>query len=155
MSSTSQCSTKHVQLRASLSFLALDLRIYQSSPPAEKRLLLSVWRHCIGPPYLADELETKAALDCTIGDLGYKGTDEISVMTLGAYLDQEAEKLMNARRLKATIPLGVDDSHDFVLCTSHDLAPILQRALGLDKGFHQSKAFKKAHKAWERGIQRS
>lgn len=152
MDSTSQ---KPAQLRAKLSFLALDLRIYQSSPSAEKRLSLSVWRHCIGPPYLANELETKAALDCTIGDLGgYKGIDETSVMTLGAYLDQEVEKLMTAWRLKAT-PLNADDSHDFVLCTSHDLAPILQRALGLNKGFHESKDFKKAYKTWERDIQRS
>jgi len=152
MNSTSQCSVKPAQLRAKLSFLALDLRIYQSSPAAEKRLSLSVWRHCIGPPYLADELETKAALDCTIGDLGdYKRIDETSVMTLGAYLDQEVRKLMKAWRLKATTLLNADDSHDFVLCTSHDLAPILQRALGLNKGFHESKAFKKA---WERDIQR-
>jgi len=146
------CSVKSAQLRARLSFLSLDLRIYRSSPSAEKRLSLSVWRHCIGPSYLADELGTKSSLDCTIGDLGgYKGIDETSVLTLGAYLDQEVEKLI---KLKATIPLNADDSNDFVLCTSHDLAPILQRALGLDKGFHESKAFKKAYKAWERDIRR-
>ena len=37
-----------------------------------------------------------------------------------------------------------------MLCTSHDLAPLLQGALGLERGFDDAKEFKNAYKRWNK-----
>ena len=43
------------------------------------------------------------------------------------------------------------DKPDFVLCTSHDLAPLLQAALGPERGFDEAKEFKRSYRYWSRG----
>jgi hypothetical protein len=57
------------------------------------------------------------------------------------------EKIMAAR-------YASEGGADFVLCTFCNLAPVIQEAIGLDKGFHESKSFKKEDKIWEKGLQK-
>jgi hypothetical protein len=99
---------------------------------AEKQLSISVWRHCVGPPYLVDEYETEMALNCTFGTLrgaGEKSSDDlnceaVNAISLGRYLDEEIGKVVSARRAKlVNSAVGAGHSFGFVLCTSHDLAP--------------------------------
>jgi hypothetical protein len=59
----------------------------------------------------------------------------------------EVEKIMAARCTS-------DGAADFALCTSHNLAPIIQESVGLARGFHNSKLFKKEYKMWEKDIQK-
>lgn len=57
----------------------------------------------------------------------------------------EVEKIVSRRRQNQLVE---GKAPDFVICTSHDLLPILQAALRLDRGFDDSKSFKSSYKQW-------
>lgn len=146
------------ELRQRLAFLAHDMRTYSNRPDAESRLSSSIWPHCIGPPYLNED-EISTAMSTTLHSWKTRResrslSEEDAGLTLNQYLDREVGKVVESRRLKASRDTDQETRADFVICTSHDLAPILQRALGLDRGFHESKAFKKGCKAWEKEVRK-
>jgi len=62
----------------------------------------------------------------------------------------EVEKVVSRRKQKNQHDEG-NTVPDFVICTSHDLLPILRAALGLDRGFDDSKSFKSSYKKWAKG----
>ena len=72
--------------------------------------------------------------------------DENVSKSLGAFLDEQMSVIVRNRAKNR----GGDKKPDFVLCTSHDLAPLLQTALGLERGFDEAKEFKSAYKKWDR-----
>ena|ERR1700722_9378817 len=141
-------------LKLKLSFIAHDLRTFQSNPHARARLEASVSRHNIGPPYLT-ESEADRALSTPLHAFRLftcnlpKHYEDDSSANLGMFLDERLEELMQSRRKKSL------EKPDFVLCTSQDLAPLLQTALGLERGFDNSKEFKNAYTRWDRAHRRA
>jgi hypothetical protein len=138
-------------LKLKLSFLAHDLRTFQSNPNAEARLSTSIVSHNIGP--LLTESEAVRALATplhTFRPMAHnpmRKCDENDSKSLGTFLDERlAEIVLN--RAKNNKECG--KTPDFVLCASHDLAPLLQVALGLKRGFDDAKEFKSAYKQWDR-----
>jgi hypothetical protein len=134
-------------LKLRLSFLAHDLRTFQSNPRAEARLSASVAPHNIGPPYLTEQeafeaLETPSHKFRSIDNPKCKFSEDVSE-TLGTFLDRRLGEVLHRRHAN-------NGDKDFVLCTSHDLAPILQAALGLERGFDDAKEFKRAYKHWSK-----
>lgn len=65
------------------------------------------------------------------------------------------KNLMDAKQTKFERDVVSGSMPDYVLCTSHDLAPILQAALSVEKGFAESKAFKQAYKEWQKGLRKA
>jgi hypothetical protein len=147
---TDQEKLKAMQLK--LSFLVHDLRTFKDNPGAEKRLNSSTSLHHIGPPYLTD-LEATEALATPLGTfraLSKKFNHDVNdQVTLGTFLDDRMQEIFQNRRLKAREG-GV--KHDFVLCTSHDLEPMMKTALCLDGRFGSSKIFKSAYANWTKNI---
>ena len=137
-------------LKLRLSFLAHDLRTFQSNPCAEARLSTSIALHNIGPPYL-NEQDAVVALGTplhkfrSIDNPKSKFPGDVSVLeTLGTFLDKRLGEVLHKRHSNS------GDKPFFVLCTSHDLAPLLQTALGLEPGFEDAKEFKRSYKDWSR-----
>ena len=71
-----------------------------------------------------------------------KGVSE----TLGTFLDKRLGEVLHRRHASN------GDKQDFVLCTSHDLAPLLQAILDLERGFDDVKEFKHLYKHWSKGL---
>ena len=122
-------------MRLKLSFLVHDLRTFNDNPEVENRLKSSTSLHHIGPPYLTD-LEATEALATSLGAFwalskNFKH-DADDQKTLGTYLDDRMQKIIQIRRLKWK---DGGEKHDFVLCTSHDLEPMMKTALCLEWGF--------------------
>lgn len=142
-------------IRKKLSFLAHDMRTFSTNGKAESRLSTSIWPHGVGPPYLAED-KVDVALSLTLSELRSPArvprtqVDPIGNLTLSEFITKEVEKVIAGRRQKQT-----SNDVDFVLCTSHNLAPIIQEALGLEKGYHESKSFKKGYKAWEKSLEKN
>ncbi|RDB29112.1 hypothetical protein Hypma_014935 [Hypsizygus marmoreus] len=127
------------------------MRTFNTNAKAESRLSTSVWPHGIGPPYIAED-EARTALALTLAELrNPSNPPSVDHRTLKAFIDEEVDKIVAARRAKQA---SSDGAPDFVLCASHNLAPIIQEAAGLEKGFHESKAFKKEYKSWEKSVDR-
>ena len=64
--------------------------------------------------------------------------------TLGDFLRRRTANVLHNRR--------VHGKNDFTLCATHNLAPIIQEAIGLQRGFDETKAWKKAYKTWEKSL---
>jgi hypothetical protein len=131
-------------MRLQLSFLVHDLRTFKDNPDAVK-LNNSTSLHHVGPPYLTD-LEAVEALTTPIHAFhalsknhSYKKDDS---ETLGMYLDARMQEVIQGRRSRGA------EGADFILCTSHDLEPIMKTALGLEGEFGKTKIFKSAYKQW-------
>lgn len=73
-------------------------------------------------------------------------------MTLGTFLDARTQAIFESRRPKSGEGGGAEP--DFVLCTSHDLEPMMKTktALGLEWKFASSKVFKRAYDKWTKNI---
>jgi hypothetical protein len=136
-----------------LSFLAHDLRTFEGSHNAQARLSKSTVPNNVGPPYLT-ESEAKKALSTPLHAFRpvarnpKQRSDGDDSKTLSEFLDQRLRVIIENRRAK-TDREG-SEVPDFVLCTSHDLAPLLQAALGLERRFDGAKDFKKAYKLWDK-----
>ena len=136
-----------------LSFLAHDLRTFKDNPEAENRLgNTSTLLHHIGPPYLTD-LEATQAFATPLHTFRSLSTNYKCIAddeeSLGEFLNSRMQAVIQSRRLKrrergATL--------DFVLCTSHDLEPMMKTALGLEWRFARSKMFKHAYEKWAKSI---
>ncbi|KAI0052773.1 hypothetical protein FA95DRAFT_1553040 [Auriscalpium vulgare] len=63
--------------------------------------------------------------------------------------------LLEARRAKAALEGQGQEKLDFVLCTSHDLAPLLQEACGLPKQHFETRVFKDAYARWEKDLRKA
>ena len=72
--------------------------------------------------------------------------------TSAAFMETRMESLMTARREKAGPGAA---ARDFVMCTSHDLAPLLVEACAFPKDYFKTKVFKQAYKRWEKDIQKA
>ncbi|KAI8996365.1 hypothetical protein BD414DRAFT_477707 [Trametes punicea] len=149
-------------IRQRLAFLCHDLRTFSAREDAALRLNSSVHAHFLGPPYLS-EGQAEFVKGSMLSDLRPSstgpsesqsrqagktdsGADDDSQMTLAGFLDRRMAALVAARRAK-----GEDD---FVLCTSHDLAPLLQEACGLSKQDFETRAFRDAYKRWEKEVRK-
>ncbi|KAI8996375.1 hypothetical protein BD414DRAFT_520288 [Trametes punicea] len=148
-------------VRQQLAFLCHDLRTFTGNPAAAQRLNTSVYPHFIGPPYLSEE-EAQFALSSNVSTLrgagtaqpdGGSGAVEDESKTLMQFLEEGLTSLMAARRNKDNEEKG--GGRDFVLCTSHDLAPLLQEACGFTKQQFETRAFKDAYKGWEKGLRKA
>lgn len=71
--------------------------------------------------------------------------------TLATFLEDGVANLVAARDAKS----DNRGMRDFVLCTSHDLAPLLQEACGLSKEHFGTRAFKDAYKRWEKEVRKA
>jgi hypothetical protein len=135
-----------------LSFLAHDLRTFKDNPEAENRLNLSTSLHYIGPPYLTD-LEATEAFATPLHafrslSTNYKCSAD-DKESLGEFLDSRMQAIIQSRRLQRR-ERGA--TSDFVLCTSHDLEPMMKTALGLEWRYERSKTFKHAYEKWTKSI---
>jgi hypothetical protein len=139
-------------MRLKLSFLVHDLRTFKDNPEAENRLNNSISLHHIGPPYLTD-LEATEALATPLGAfraLSKNSKHNVDDQeTLGTFMDNKMQEIFQNRRLKGR---EGGAKHDFVLCTSHDLEPMMKTALCLECRFGSSKQFKCAYANWTKNI---
>lgn len=139
-------------MRQKLSFLVHDLRTFKDNPATENRLNSSTSLHHIGPPYLTD-LEATDALVTSLSAFRVLSTnykpDADDQTSLGTFLDARTQAVIESRCLKRGEG-GVKP--DFVLCTSHDLEPMMKTALGLEWRFASSKVFKRAYEKWTKNI---
>ncbi|KAI0324578.1 hypothetical protein GY45DRAFT_1331391 [Cubamyces sp. BRFM 1775] len=148
-------------IRRHLGFLCHDLRTFTSNRGAADRLNASVHPHFIGPPYLTEQ-DATTALSSTLQALRNAdcrrdahvpnseldtGVGAAGSITLSAFLEQRTAEVIAAREAKRSGEGG--KARDFVLCTSHDLAPILVEACGFPKEYFETRAFKDAYKRWE------
>jgi hypothetical protein len=139
-------------LKLRLSFLAHDLRTFQSNPHAdsEARLSASIAPHNrIGPPYLTEQEAVEALAKPlhefrSIDNPKGKFLEDVSEK-LGTFLDKRLGEILHRRHENK------GDKPDFVLCASHDLAPLLQAALCLERGFDDTKEFKRLYRHWSKG----
>jgi hypothetical protein len=131
-------------LKIRLSFLAHDLRTFQSNNHANDRLSASVAPHNIGAPYLTEQ-EALEALATPLHKFR-SISNHFSEETLGTFLEKGLREVLHKRQTPKN-----GNKPDFVLCASHDLAPLLQAALGLERGFDDAKEFKRSYKAWSKG----
>lgn len=139
-------------MRLQLSFLVHDLRTFKDNPEAENRLNTSTSLHHIGPPYLTD-LEATEALTtplCAFRALSKNYKHDVDDQeSLGTFLDARMQAVILSRRLKR----GEGGAKpDFVLCTSHDLEPMMKTALCLERRFGSSKVFKSAYEKWTKNV---
>ena len=120
-----------------------------------------MYPHFIGPPYLTEQ-DAQTALSSTLqalrnadsrrvpdSDAGVAGS-----ITLSAFLEERTAEVIAAREAKRSSESG-GKARDFVLCTSHDLAPILLEACGFPKEYFETRAFKDAYKRWETGLRKA
>ena len=119
-------------MRQKLSFLVHDLRTFKDNPATENRLNSSTSLHHIGPPYLTD-LEATDALVTPLSAFRALSTnykpDADDQTSLGTFLYTRTRAVIESRHLKR-VEGGAKP--DFVLCTSHDLEPMMKTALGLE-----------------------
>ncbi|KAI0077416.1 hypothetical protein K474DRAFT_1085165 [Panus rudis PR-1116 ss-1] len=135
------------------------LRTFTDNTAAAHRLDSSVYPHFIGPPYLSEE-DAQFVHSCDLQTL--RGTSQrtspeegIRAQTLFTYLEDRMAALVNVRRAKkGSNGADGDTGRDFVLCTSHDLAPILQEAVGFEKQHFETRTFKTAYKKWEKEVRK-
>ncbi|CDO68116.1 hypothetical protein BN946_scf185044.g24 [Trametes cinnabarina] len=74
--------------------------------------------------------------------------------TLTTFLEDGVADLVAARKAKG----NNDDQRaerDFVLCTSHDLAPLLQEACGFTKGYFETRAFRDGYRRWGKEVRKA
>ncbi|EJF63785.1 hypothetical protein DICSQDRAFT_179037 [Dichomitus squalens LYAD-421 SS1] len=149
-----------VKIRQRLAFLCHDLCIFGANPEAMERLNLSLYPHFLGPPYLSEE-EAAFALSSEIRTLRNVGPppsldanarDQHS-QSLAVFLEGGMAAIMAAREAKHNHETIRE--RDFVLCTSHDLAPLLQDACAFPKQHFETRAFKDAYKQWEKGLRKA
>ncbi|KAI9064157.1 hypothetical protein FKP32DRAFT_1591568 [Trametes sanguinea] len=151
-------------IRQRLAFLCHDLRTFSANEDAELRLNTSVHTHFLGPPYLT-ESQTDLVQSCPLSKLRLpnhnqaqstpsagetspsSASDPDGDKTLSAFLDARMAALVAARKAKS--------ENDFVLCTSHDLAPLLQEACGFSKQHFETRAFKDAYKRWTKEVKKA
>ncbi|KAI0349640.1 hypothetical protein OH77DRAFT_1431837 [Trametes cingulata] len=168
-------------IRQRLAVLCQDLRTFSASEDAALRLNTSVHAHFLGPPYLS-EAQAEYVRAMTVGELrrGTTGEPEATTRsrrpgepsgegpessagqgddskTLSAFLEEGMAALVAARRAKSERAVGEDGGgeRDFVMCTSHDLAPLLQEACGFPKQHFETRAFKDAYKRWEKEVRKA
>ncbi|KAI0373589.1 hypothetical protein BV20DRAFT_937433, partial [Pilatotrama ljubarskyi] len=148
--------------RQRLAFLCHDLRTFTSNPDAARRLNTSVYPHFIGPPYLTEE-DAQIALSYDVRML--RGASETALLdestpsaegskTLATFLEDGVADLVAARKAKG----NNDDrraERDFVLCTSHDLAPLLQDACGFSKEYFETRAFRDGYQRWGKEVRKA
>ncbi|KAH9903386.1 hypothetical protein C8Q73DRAFT_674482 [Cubamyces lactineus] len=150
-------------IRQHLGFLCHDLRTFTSNRAAAERLNTSVHLHFIGPPYLTEQ-DAQTALSSTLqtlrnadGDRGAhvpnSDAGAAGSLTLSAFLEEKIAQVIAAREAKRSADNG--KARDFVLCTSHDLAPILLEACAFPKEYFETRAFKDAYKRWEAGLRKA
>ena len=72
--------------------------------------------------------------------------------TLAQFLEKGISDLMVARRVKGG-EAGAGD--DFIVCTSHDLAPLLLEACALPKQHFETRVFKDSYKRWEKDARKA
>ncbi|OSD03028.1 hypothetical protein PYCCODRAFT_1434904 [Trametes coccinea BRFM310] len=148
-------------IRQKLAFLCHDLRTFSANEDAEMRLNTSVHTHFLGPPYLT-ESQAELVQSCLLFKLRLpnhigaqrpsqaselsSATDTDGEKTLRVFLDERTAALVAARKAKS--------ENDFVLCTSHDLAPLLQEACGFSKQHFETRAFKDAYKRWIKEVKK-
>lgn len=122
-----------------------------------------MYPHFIGPPYLTED-HAQYALRCALRTLRYAGrtpapddtaTEESGgSKTLATFLEDGVANLVAARDAKSDSGNNCG-MRDFVLCTSHDLAPLLQEACGFSKEHFGTRAFKDAYKRWEKEVRKA
>ncbi|KAH9850559.1 hypothetical protein C2E23DRAFT_834424 [Lenzites betulinus] len=149
------------RVRQRLAFLCHDLRTFTSNPEAAQRLNTSVYPHFIGPPYLTEE-EAQFAIAHDVRTLRGAGSasppDETAhnvggSKTLATFLEEGVAALVAARKAKGD---GEGrGGRDFVLCTSHDLAPLLQEACGFSKEYFETRAFKDLYQRWGKEVRKA
>ncbi|KAI0716011.1 hypothetical protein C8T65DRAFT_572464 [Cerioporus squamosus] len=148
-----------IDIRQQLAFLCHDLRTFSANKDAAQRLNSSVHAHFLGPPYLSPQ-DAKFVHTCDLALL--RGPSASSVptsnatrpkVTLPTYLEEGVDALIKARRAKGEHDPDVE--RDFVLCTSHDLAPLLQEACGFSKQHFETRTFKDAYKRWEKNVRKT
>ncbi|CDO75890.1 hypothetical protein BN946_scf184533.g5 [Trametes cinnabarina] len=151
-------------IRQHLAFLCYDLRTFSANKDAERRLNKSLHTHFLGPPYLT-ETQAELVRACPLSELrrrsypsGGAPSERVSGTPIGrpdeaegnkslnVFLDERVASLVAARKSKG--------ESDFVLCTSHDLAPLLQEACGLSKQHFETRAFKDAYKRWTKEVRK-
>ncbi|RPD63060.1 hypothetical protein L226DRAFT_607764 [Lentinus tigrinus ALCF2SS1-7] len=144
-----------------LAFLCHDLRTFSTNEDAVQRLSTSVHTHFLGSPYLSPQ-DAQFVQTCDLALLrgpnvssvsGNTGDIARATLTLPTYLEEGMDELVKARRAKSEH--DPDVKRDFVLCTSHDLAPLLQEACGFSKQYFETRAFKAAYKRWEKDVRKA
>ncbi|KAI0781251.1 hypothetical protein BD413DRAFT_600650 [Trametes elegans] len=150
-----------------LAFLCHDLRTFTGNAEAARRLDGSLRAHFLGPPYLseADAEYARGRDQRTLRGAGHpehapssdakQSSEGGSPQTLGAYLEECVAKVMAARKAKGADNDEGGASRDLVLCTSHDLAPLLQEACGSTRQHFETRAFKDAYKRWEKEVRKA
>ncbi|KAI0795784.1 hypothetical protein C8Q75DRAFT_467832 [Abortiporus biennis] len=167
---TTEDPSSIAELRQRLAFLCHDLQSFSSNDIIATRLNSSIYTFMIGPPYLSEE-EANFLLSCDLATLRNRNsspsesssssTDHncgtlistASKRTLSQFLEKGLDNVIAARRKKSQRELN--STKDFVMCTSHDLAPLLQEACAFDKSDFETKAFRSAYKQWEKGVKRA
>lgn len=144
------------KIRQRLGFLCHDLRTFSANTHAAERLNSSVHAHFLGPPYLSPEDALYVqAYDVAILRSPEAAPDSESSgsgprkRTLAQFLERGIDVLVETRRAKG------EAARDFVMCTSHDLAPLLQEACGFPKQYFETRAFKDAYQRWEKEVRKA
>ena len=147
------------KIRQRLAFLCHDLRTFAANNEAMQRLNASLYPHFLGPPYLSED-EAAFALSSdlyTLRNVGSPLSRDIDAHTercksLAVFLEEGMTAIMAAREAKHDEERR---ERDFVLCTSHDLAPLLQEACAFPKQHFETRAFKDAYKRWEKELRKA
>ncbi|KAL7280824.1 hypothetical protein ACG7TL_005768 [Trametes sanguinea] len=129
-------------IRQRLAFLCHDLRTFSANEDAELRLNTSLHTHFLGRP---TSRRARRSSPSQASELS-SATDTDGEKTLRVFLDERTAALVAARKAKS--------ENDFVLCTSHDLAPLLQEACGFSKQHFETRAFKDAYKRWVKEVKK-
>ncbi|KAI0723468.1 hypothetical protein C8Q76DRAFT_723011 [Earliella scabrosa] len=171
---------KLARVRQGLAFLCHDLRTFSANADAAARLNASVHAHFLGAPYLsaadADFVHSCALSALRLGlgesdplaERGGSGSGpqaqaqvagrQPEPETLPQFLEKSMDALMQTRKAKSERDAadgGGKQARDFVVCTSHDLAPLLQEACGFPKQYFETRAFKDAYKRWEKEVRKA
>lgn len=148
-----------VEIRQRLAFLCHDLRTFADYPDARERLESSTHAHFIGPPYFSVD-DAVSVLGCPLSSLQARPQPSSSLPhstspTLRDFLEEHMASLIQSRRDQSQRTRSDAVKHDFVLCTSHDLAPSLQKACGFSKEFFGTRTFKAAYRTWKKEVQQT
>ncbi|KAI0372797.1 hypothetical protein BV20DRAFT_939368, partial [Pilatotrama ljubarskyi] len=147
------------EIRQRLAFLCHDLRTFSTNEDAALRLNTSVHAHFLGPPYLS-ESHAEYVRTMTIGDLRHRTKDGARSETQTQRPGQpvvfngggRVKRLAKSERAAAD---GGGGERDFVMCTSHDLAPLLQEACGFPKQHFEMRMVRDAYKRWEKEVRKA
>ncbi|RDX54339.1 hypothetical protein OH76DRAFT_1398659 [Lentinus brumalis] len=147
-------------IRQRLAFMCQDLRTFSANADAAERLNASVHAHFLGPPYLSAD-DAEFVRSCDLATL--RGADappasggssqQQAKETLPKFLEKGMDDLVKARKAKSE--RGEEGGRDFVVCTSHDLAPLLQEACAFPKEYFETRAFREAYKRWEKEVRKA